>query len=233
MQEGTRHGAEILRLTVATFLVLSAQVITAHAEALPLADGAYLPDKQQCKALIANELEMVEFEVSNSGNSYAYPEVSCVAASVTKVRDGRFAVEGDCNEFGDIWQNSFFLDVGAGGSIKLDGRHLAFCSTTADVSLTNSDGWADFQSMPQDTLCTFKVANYAPQYWYLDDSDNDSNIEDLNEIEGPAVGSEVFLLNSQNTSTEVYKGKQLVFVFRGYFAQADSLEFVGDCRPSR
>lgn len=218
-----------------TITALFIQITAANAQALPIPDGAYLREASQCQVLAAGELDFIDLEVTNSSHSYSYPEVGCQVASIESVRDGRYSVVGDCNEFGEIWQDLFFLDVLADGSVRLNGEPHYMCSISnvpSDASMKVRE-WGPFYSSPEGTLCEFRVARYAPQYWFLDENDDDQNLDDLDEIEGPPVGSEVFLLNTQNTSLQTLGGKDLVFVFKGYFAEADSLEFVGNCGSSR
>lgn len=100
----------------------------AHAASLPIPDGVYVTKPQFCEDLRMGELEMIDFEVSKGGAAFGYPESACVVAEVTVVREGRYSVIGDCNEFGEIWQSSFFLDVLGDQEISIDGQPHQLCS---------------------------------------------------------------------------------------------------------
>ncbi len=89
---------------------------------------------------------MIDFEVVEGGAAFSYPEVFCVVAKVTKVRENRYGVTGDCNEFGEIWQSSFFLDVLSDEEIAIDGQPHQLCSPspTGGDATALLDEWMDW-----------------------------------------------------------------------------------------
>lgn len=103
------------------------------AEQLPIADGVYLRDQEQCVLFEKNELDFVDLEIEKNGRAYSLPEVGCLVASANPVRENRFHVEGDCLEAGDLWQHSFFLDVVSSTNIRMDGEDLMLCQSS-DIS---------------------------------------------------------------------------------------------------
>lgn len=111
--------------------VLVALLLTtgmATAANLPISDGVYVSKPDFCEEFRRGELEMIDFEVTENGAAFSYPEAFCVVAEVKEVRQSRFRVTGDCDEFGEIWQSSFFLDVQGGGKIAIDGRAHQICT---------------------------------------------------------------------------------------------------------
>ena len=82
--------------------------------------------------LKAGELDMVDLTVENDGRSFGYPEVGCVVASVKKISGSRYAVKGDCREFGELSQIDFFLDVLSKGRLRIEGEEYAACDWKLD-----------------------------------------------------------------------------------------------------
>lgn len=93
---------------------------------LPIADGMYLT-AENCDLFKKQELDMVRFTVKNNGNQFSFEEGYCMPATVKQVRENRYHVNADCDEFGELFQQSFFLDVKPNSTIVLDGEELSIC----------------------------------------------------------------------------------------------------------
>lgn len=102
--------------------------VVGNADTLPLEDGAYLRNLQSCHLYKANDLDFIDFEVTNNGREFGFPEVGCLVYTVKKVRKSRYYVESDCREGGiQPYQSSNFIDVLDDMSIRIDGgeRHYS------------------------------------------------------------------------------------------------------------
>ncbi|HEV7292894.1 MAG TPA: hypothetical protein VGN79_11285 [Devosia sp.] len=178
------------------------------------------------------ELDFIDFEVQEDRYAYALPEVFCVTSEVTAVRDGRYRVEADCNEFGDLWQNSFFLDVVSSSEIRIDGVPHKLCEMPVGGAATHLGGdWQGFLKMPPDTICKFVAIRDTHDFWWEGDSEEP---QDLTKIYEVPTGSEFWLLNTQNLEPTIGpEGIELAFAFRGYFVPLQDLAYVWDCGPSR
>lgn len=91
---------------------------------------------------------MIDFEASKSGAAFSYAESFCVVADVTEVRQDRYRVVGDCDEAGEIWQSSFFLDVLGDDDIAIDGQPHQLCVGNPGVDVgsanANIEEWMDW-----------------------------------------------------------------------------------------
>ena len=50
-------------------------------------------------------------EALRVGASFNYPEAGCVVAEVKDVRTDRVKVTADCDEAGETWESSLFIDL--------------------------------------------------------------------------------------------------------------------------
>lgn len=145
-----------------TFFPLLAGPLLALAEEpsvfdrVPVADGVYVNSVDACTEFNAGELDFVDLTIEKSGRELGLPEAGCLVASVKQIRKGRFLVESDCLEAGDMWQWTFFLDVIDRSNVRVNGEDRFLCpplgpsqSQPANVSSSSStpdgliDGWYD------------------------------------------------------------------------------------------
>ena len=116
-----------IQLLAGHLLAAAVTFDAAQAASLPIIDGAYVTKPKFCEDLRRGELEMIDFTVSEQGASFSYPESFCVVAEVESVRANRISVTGDCNEFGEIWQSSFFVDLVDYDEIAINGVPHFLC----------------------------------------------------------------------------------------------------------
>lgn len=102
---------------------------------MPIEDGVYLT-KEHCDLFNKQELELVQFSVSKNGSEISFGEGYCVPAVVKKVREGRFHITADCDEMGELYTHSFFLDVKPGPVVILDGEEKPICRPQKSVEKT-------------------------------------------------------------------------------------------------
>ncbi|QCJ00070.1 hypothetical protein [Agrobacterium larrymoorei] len=121
-----------------------------HFNTLPIKAGAYVRSKNDCEALLKNELEMIDFELNDDLRAFSTGENSCVISKITQLDANRLRVKADCQEFGEASQTTFILDRMADGNIHIDGNKRFFCPTpstsptsTDDVS-TLIEQWQEF-----------------------------------------------------------------------------------------
>ena len=100
---------------------------------MPIPDGVYLT-AEHCALFQKRELDFLALEVSKNGREYTLPETGCLVASVRKLRQKRYLIEGDCIEAGDAWQHTFMIDVLDGQKIRMDGTDLQACPLEAAAS---------------------------------------------------------------------------------------------------
>ncbi len=123
----------MLRTALVSIAFWMAATSADTADRLPVADGVYLSSNGKCRDYHRGELDMLDYEITNGGQSYNTSEAGCVIAGLKTIRKGRLAVEADCKETGDIFQMSFILDVIPTG-FRVDGEEFRLCQTdTAPV----------------------------------------------------------------------------------------------------
>jgi hypothetical protein len=120
-------------------LLLDTQTFAASNDSLPISGGSYVRSQQDCKALRAGTLEMIDLEVSANRREYGVPEAGCVVANVKKLRQKRFLVTSDCTEAGEPFQQTFILDLVSNTKIKMDGTALLLCGSKSQKSKTETD----------------------------------------------------------------------------------------------
>lgn len=205
---------------------------TAHGANLPIFDGAYVTKPQFCEDLRRGELEMIDFTVSEEGASFSYPESFCVVAEVESVRANRISVTGDCNEFGEIWQSSFFVDLIDYDEIAINGVPHFLCNSEVPPTDFGPE-WAQFVAKPAEVLCWFVTVRDTRDYWWVGDSEDLADLVPTSEL---FAGTEIPAYR-QGTVEEPPvigpNGIPLVVAFRGYFVPLADLKFVGRCGPSR
>lgn len=126
-------------------VLLTLGVATAEDQRLPLADGAYLSE-EHCDMAERNELDMIGFQVENNGRSVGIYESGCLVATIKSIRQNRYHVELDCQEFGDLYQHQFFLDAISRDRIRVDGEVLFLCKKgflSDEISIENSSSPSD------------------------------------------------------------------------------------------
>lgn len=114
------------RLIVALTLIFIGVSCAYAGNKLPLADGVYLT-KDDCDLYNSKELDMARLTVEKNGREFSFEEGYCLPAKVSEIRQNRYHVTADCDEYGDISQQSFFLDVKPDSKISLDGEDLELC----------------------------------------------------------------------------------------------------------
>ena len=225
------NRAPLMSAKVVFALLLSAPALS---QELPISDGVYLRKASSCTDLRNNELDFVDFEVTEGGRALGLPEAGCVVASVTAVRDGRSFVTADCSEFGELWEYTFFLDVRSDDEIAIDGVNHRLC----DLEVPPTDfgpEWAQFVAQPDEMLCWFVAVRDTRDYWWVGDSDGEE-FSDLVPTSELFVGTEIPAYRQgavQEPPVVGPNGIPLVFAFKGYFVPLADLKFVGKCGPSR
>lgn len=107
-------------------IVGSLFISPSYSQELPIPDGVYLKESH-CALYQNNELDFLDFTVENGGRIIGLPESSCLVASSKQISSTRYGVVADCNEFGELWQYSIFLDVISKTNIRIDGTDLYLC----------------------------------------------------------------------------------------------------------
>jgi hypothetical protein len=119
-----------------------------------------------CDQFRRGQLDSIEFSVSKGGHYYEFPESGCVVASVKPLRRNRYAVDADCIEGGERFQQSLILDVEGTQTIRIDGEELTSCDlkTTSDKTALRSPehlSKAEVKSaaLPKKLIRQWEVAN--------------------------------------------------------------------------
>lgn len=204
---------------------------TAQAASLPIPDGVYVTNPKFCQGFRRGDLEMIDFEVLNGGASFNYPEASCVVAEVNDVRTNRVRVTGDCDEAGDIWQSSFFLDLIDYNKIAIDGVQHYLCEAGA-ANADYGQEWASYVAQTDEQLCWFVTVRKTHSYWWEDESEELADLKPMNVV--PA-GTDIpaYRQGADEEPAIGPNGIPLVAEFRGYFVPLADLKSVGRCGPSR
>ena len=204
---------------------------SAQGASLPIPDGVYVTKPQFCEDLRRGDLEMIDFEVLNEGASFSYPESSCVVAEVKDVRTNRIKVTGDCDEAGEVWQSSFFLDLIDYDKIAIDGAPYFLCEAGgADVDYGQE--WAKYAAQAEEQLCWFVTVRKTYSYWWEGSSED---LADLTPASVLSAGTEIpaYRQGPEEAPLIGPNGIPLVAEFKGYFVPLADLKFVGKCGPSR